>query len=72
MTPLTDTKIKKAKPKNKMYKLFDGDGLYLEVKPTDRKVWRIKYRLFGKERTYTVGDYPNSNIVPSESYYKRS
>ena len=41
-----------------MYKLFDGDGLYLEVKPTGRKVWRIKYRLFGKESTYTVGDYP--------------
>ncbi|GAB6045120.1 tyrosine-type recombinase/integrase [Caminibacter profundus] len=56
--PLTDTKIKRAKPKDKMYKLFDGDGLYLEIKPTGRKVWRIKYRLFGKERTYTVGDYP--------------
>jgi len=55
-TPLTD-KIKRAKPKEKMYKLFDGDGLYLEVKPTDRKVWRIKYRLFGKKRTCTVVDY---------------
>ncbi|WP_457564153.1 tyrosine-type recombinase/integrase [Caminibacter sp.] len=57
-TPLSDTKIKRAKPKDKMYKMFDGDGLYLEVKPTGRKVWRVKYRLFGKEKTYTIGDYP--------------
>jgi hypothetical protein len=57
-TPLTDTKIKKAKPKDKVYKLFDGDGLYLEVKPNGKKTWRIKYRLNGKGRTYTIGKYP--------------
>jgi len=57
-TPLSDTKIKRAKPKEKMYKMFDGDGLYLEVKPSGRKVWRVKYRFAGKEKTYTIGDYP--------------
>ena len=61
-TPLSDTKIKRAKPKEKMYKMFDGDGLYLEVKPNGRKIWRIKYRLFGKERTYTIGDYPTITL----------
>ena len=61
-TPLSDTKIKKAKPKDKVYKLFDGNGLFLEVKPTGRKVWRVKYRLDGKERTYTIGDYPTISL----------
>ncbi len=29
--PLTDTEIRKSKPKDKGYKLFDGDGLYLYI-----------------------------------------
>lgn len=61
-TPLTDTKIKRAKAKEKSYKMFDEDGLYLEVKPTGRKVWRIKYRIYGKEKTYTIGDYPTITL----------
>ena len=61
-TPLSDTKIRKAKPQDKMYKMFDGNGLYLEVKPNGRKVWRIKYRFNGKEKTYTIGDYPQISL----------
>ena len=41
--PLTDTKVKNAKPKNKPYKLSDGGALYLEVMPTGSKLWRMKY-----------------------------
>ena len=70
-TPLTDTKIKKAKPKDKIYKLFDGNGLYLEVKPNGKKTWRVKYRLNGKEKTYTIGEYPlitlaNARVIAME------
>lgn len=32
--PLTDTSIRNAKPADKARKLFDGDGLYLEVSPS--------------------------------------
>jgi len=60
--PLSDTQIKKAKPKDKMYKMFDGDGLYLEVKPSGKKVWRFKYRLNNKEKTYTIGEYPTISL----------
>jgi len=31
--PLTDTKARNAKPKNKQFKLFDTDGLFLLVSP---------------------------------------
>ena len=48
--------IQRAKPKEKMYKLFDGNGLYLEVKPNGSKIWRVKYRINGKEKTYTIGN----------------
>lgn len=32
VTPLTDSAIKAAKPKEKTFKLTDGQGLYLDVK----------------------------------------
>ena len=56
--PLTDAKIRTAKPKEKTYKLFDGDGLYLEVNPSGGKWWRFKYRYSGKEKRLSLGTYP--------------
>lgn len=35
--PLTDKQIREAKPKDKDYKLTDGDGLGLIVSKTGRK-----------------------------------
>jgi integrase len=55
---LNDQKCKNAKPKDKSYKLFDGGGLYLEVKPTGGKQWRLKYRFGGKEKRLSFGAYP--------------
>ncbi|MDT4883223.1 hypothetical protein FQZ97_1192500 [compost metagenome] len=40
-TPLTDSAIKMAKPKEKPYKLTDGQGLYLEVMANGSKLWRL-------------------------------
>ena len=31
-------------------KLFDGRGLYLEVSPSEGKLWRLKFRFGGKEK----------------------
>ena len=56
--PLTDVKIRTAKPKQKAYKLFDGDGLYIEVNPSGGKWWRFKYRHNGKEKRLSLGTYP--------------
>ena len=41
---LSEFAARRAKPKEKAYKLFDGDGLYLLVNPTGSKLWRLKYR----------------------------
>lgn len=48
-TPLTDSAIKVAKPKDSLYKLTDGQGLYLEVTPNGSKLWRLKYRFDGRK-----------------------
>ena len=55
---LTDTAIKNAKPRTKAYKLSDGGGLYLEVSPAGGKLWRLKYRIHGKEKRLAIGTYP--------------
>jgi integrase len=55
---LTHTTLKNAKPKDKVYKLFDGGGLYLLIKPTGYKCFKYDYRLLGSRSTYTIGEYP--------------
>ena len=61
---MTD-KSKNAKPAEtgKKTKLFDGGGLYLEITPTGGKVFRLKYRIDGKEKTFTIGKYPTVSLV---------
>ncbi|WP_163111134.1 Arm DNA-binding domain-containing protein, partial [Acinetobacter baumannii] len=52
-----------AKPKEKPFKLADGQGLYLEVRPSGLKVWRMKYsRPGGQENTLTFGEYGRRGV----------
>jgi len=62
-TPLTDTKIKTAKAKDKDYKLFDGGGLFLLVTKRNTKLWRLKYRFDGKEKLLSLGAYPSISLI---------
>jgi integrase len=64
---LTDAKVRAAKPRQKAYKLFDGEGLYLEVRPAGGKWWRLKYRIDGKEKRLSLGTYPEVPLASSKS-----
>ena len=55
---LSAIQVKSAKPQDKDYKLFDGEGLFLLVKKSGKKSWRVKYRFLNKEKLYTIGDFP--------------
>ncbi len=55
---LTDTQVRNAKPQSKPYKLSDTEGLFLFVTPAGGKLWRLKYRLAGKEKLLALGKYP--------------
>jgi len=55
---LTDIAIRNAKPRDKVYKLSDGGGLYLQVNPTGSRLWRLKYRVGGREKKLSIGPYP--------------
>lgn len=56
---LSDIKIRNAKALEKPYKLADGGGLYVLVKPDGGKYWRLKYRYAGKEKLLAIGVYPD-------------
>lgn len=61
MGKLTDKFIQSLKPTERQQKFSDGDGLILLVKPTGTKLWQLRYRFGGKEKTFSIGQYP---LVP--------
>ncbi|MCL2160856.1 MAG: integrase arm-type DNA-binding domain-containing protein [Betaproteobacteria bacterium] len=60
--PLTDVRIRTAKPAEKPYKLSDERGLFLFVSPSGGKWWRMKYRFGGKEKQLSLGVYPDVSL----------
>ncbi len=61
--PLTDTACKNAKPKEKVYKLGDSEGLFLLIKPNGAKHWRLKYYFHKKEKLMALGAYPHVSLA---------
>ncbi len=59
---LSDATIRAAKPSATQYKLFDEGGLFVIVKPSGGKLWRLKYRHLGKEQQLSVGRYPDVGL----------
>ena len=59
---LTDLQLRNAKPSDRPYKMADGGGLYMEVRPTGKKLWRYRYRIAGKENIYAIGEYPRVTL----------
>lgn len=55
---LSDSTIRTAKPKDKLYRLTDANGLCLEIAPTGSKLWRYRYRYNGKGKMLALGSYP--------------
>lgn len=45
-----------------MYRLSDGQSLYLEIRPTGAKYWRFKYRYGGKEKLLAIGVFPTVSL----------
>ena len=60
---LTDAKIRNLKPKERPYKIADFDGLYIHVTVKGSKLWRMKYRISGKEKLLAIGTYPAVSLL---------
>ena len=60
--PMTELMVKQAKPEDKPYAMADGDGLILEVRPSGKKYWIVRYWEKGKERRKSLGPYPEVSL----------
>ena len=63
MGKLFATTVTSAKPREREYKLTDGAGLYLLVKPNGTKLWRLNYAYLGKQRTLSFGAWPDVGLA---------
>lgn len=59
---LSEIQIKKFKAEDRTKKIFDSNGLFLQVTPQGGKLWRIKYRFLGKEQLLSLGKYPEISL----------
>ena len=59
---LSDTKLRKLKPKAKPYKVFDEKGLFLNITPTGGQWWRLRYTFDQKEKLLSLGTYPEISL----------
>ncbi|MFV8904550.1 tyrosine-type recombinase/integrase [Serratia fonticola] len=64
---LTDTKLKNLKPRDKLYKVADRDGLYVAVLTSGSVSFRYDYRLNGRRETLTIGKYGPDGISLAEA-----
>jgi integrase len=60
---LTDSHCKKAKAREKLYRISDFKGLYLEIKPNGVKAWRYRFKINGKESLFALGEYPSTPLA---------
>src|SRR5690606_24615388 len=60
--PLTETRLRALKTKDKPYKVADQRGLYIEVTPAGGKLWRFRYRIGKIEKKLAIGSYPEVSL----------
>ena len=72
--PLTTTQLNNAKPKDKLYRLYDGNGLVVNIMPSGAKYWYLQYKhpITHKSQMYKIGDYPAMSLADARertAYY---
>ncbi|AJJ64332.1 integrase domain-containing protein [Yersinia aldovae] len=63
--PLSHNEILKAKPQDKDFTLHDGNGLFLLVKTSGKKLWRLRYQrpASDKRTNVSLGAYPALSLA---------
>ena len=69
---LTAIQCRNAQPREKVYKLTDGQGLYLEVMPSGAKYWQFQYRYHGKRPRICFGVYPEISLLDAREARRKA
>ncbi|MDM4770850.1 tyrosine-type recombinase/integrase [Solimonas sp. SE-A11] len=59
---LTDVKLRGLKPRPKLYRVADSEGLCIEIRPGGSMLWRYRYRFAGKANMLGLGEYPQVSL----------
>ena len=59
---LSEAAVRQTKPKDKQFKLIDGNGLHLLIHPNGGRYWQFRYRFGGKEKSFSLGMYPEVGL----------
>jgi len=65
---LTDTKLRKLKPREQTFSESDGGGLFIEVTSSGKKGWGLRYRLAGKQEKARLGEYPAYSLAEARAW----
>ena len=60
---LKELEVRYAGLRQKDYKLADGEGLYVLVRPNGSKLWRLKYHFDAKEEQLSISAYPEVSLA---------
>ncbi|WP_049622011.1 tyrosine-type recombinase/integrase [Frateuria defendens] len=69
---LTDKAIRALQPRDKPYRVADGDSLFLLVQPTGAKHWIYRYRFAGKETTLSYGLYGEVSAAEARQRHREA
>lgn len=64
---LTVKSIEALKPKERLYRVADSNGLCIEVTPNGSKLWRVRYRFEGKAQMMALGKWPAVNLTDART-----
>lgn len=68
IVPLTEAQVRNAKRRERTYKLFDGQGLFLEVTAVGTKQWRMRFKqVNNKETMLALGPYPEVTLAEARA-----
>jgi hypothetical protein len=67
-TPLTEKLIESLAPRPRSFIIGDGGGLYLQIEPSGKKVWRMAYRRDHKETSISFGPYPDVSLTEARQH----
>ena len=68
MASLRDIRVRNPRPRDPAYKPFDGRDPFLLMTPSGGRLWRLKYRWYGREKLISLGAYPDvTDAKPPES-----
>ncbi|MCA1805693.1 MAG: tyrosine-type recombinase/integrase [Xanthomonadaceae bacterium] len=65
---LTDTKLRTLQPREKSYSISDSGGLFIEVMPGGKRVWRLRYRFNGRQEKVSLGEYPSYSLAEARRW----